>query len=240
MKEKKKLRDLRQGWGDLIDLGYTWVAFLLMWAAILSNFTHIHWYVNRYAILKDWTSWAVAIVIEAGIGLFIYGFWKSLRTSLLSRGQVSNQDKRFSLFMLGAFAASSILLALFSGLCNFFFYSHNWLLGIIAPSLTLAFGSLDGATRLLQDKTKALIQQPKSEPKAIKASKVLSKQERLDKIYEALCKDPNQDVSKLAKRFRVTHQTIYTDFKALAERGKINYKGGRVTLRPQKVLQREQ
>jgi len=236
---KKKLKNLQRNWGDLVDLGYAWIAFLLMWAAILSNFTHIHWYVDGFAILKDWTSWAVAIVIEAGIGLFIYGFWRSLRTITLSTGQTTAQNKRFSWYMLGTFAVSSVLLAIFSGLCNFFFYSQNWILGIAAPSLTLAFGSLDGATRLLQDKTKALGLQPKGEPKPTKTTtkppKILPKKERLEKIYRALCKDLNQDVDKLAKRFHVTRQTIYNDYRALAKVGKIEYGHGKVRALPQSV-----
>ena len=157
----------------------------------------------------------------------------------MSKGQASKQDKRFSWFMLGTFGASSIFLALFSGLCNFFFYNSNWLLGIATPALTLAFGSLDGATRLLQDKTKALGVQPKDEPKlvktVVKTPKVLLKQERLDKIYGALCKDLNQDIDAFAKRFHVTRQTIYNDYRTLAKVGKIEYKGGKVKVLPQLV-----
>ena len=50
------MKRFRRGWSDFLNLLYQWLATILMWGAIASNFSHIRWYIEEHAIQKDWTA----------------------------------------------------------------------------------------------------------------------------------------------------------------------------------------
>lgn len=69
-----------------------------------------------------------------------------------------------------------------------------------------------------------------------KERKGMTTTQRRKQIYELLCQDLNQSPKDLGQRFGVSAQTIRNDLKVLHKQGKIIYKDGRVSLRPQKVV----
>lgn len=77
----------------------------------------------------------------------------------------------------------------------------------------------------------------KEEEALQKGRKGMTTTQRREQIFELLCQDLDQNPKGLGQHFGVTAQTIRNDLKALAKQGKITYKDGRVSLRPQKVME---
>ena len=176
------MKRLRRSWKEFLDLIYQWLATVLMWASIASNFSHIQWYIEQAAVKIDWTSWAMAFVIEAGLGLSIHQFIQSLRAALLSRGQISKQDKRFNLAMIPVFLLAAAFLGGFSAICNAAFFGGDWLLGIVAPVLTGAFAILEATKELLAVRRGAGIQtvtaSGRGDKKGIASARTVATRER--------------------------------------------------------------
>lgn len=167
---KQRRRSAQEWFATTVALLYQWAATIFMWAAIASNYSHIRWYILRYAAKKDWTATAMAFVIEAGIGLSIHQFITSLRWALLSIGRsgTTKQDRRFNRWLLPIFGLFAMSLAAFSATCNTAFFGGDKTLGWIAPSLTIAFAILEASKELLATKRGQAVKKEDTEPKPVK------------------------------------------------------------------------
>jgi len=177
----------------------------------------------------------MAIVVEAGMGLSIHQFILSLRSSLMSKGQISKQDKRFSIATLPIFLIFAVFLGIFSAVCNTAFFQGDGVLGSIAPALTGVFAILEASKELLErrrggeTKKETKLSKPLDKPLA-KKTKTLSTKSRRDKVLALVLQDANQSTKDLAQKFEVSDQTIRDDFRYLSKLGKILYVDGKVSL----------
>lgn len=96
-------------------------------------------------------------------------------------------------------------------------------------------------TKRAKERTKQQQSRAQTEAKAEetlqKERKGMTAMQRREQIFELLCQDLNQSPKELGQHFGVTAQTIRNDLKDLAKKGKITYKDGRVSLRPQKMVE---
>ena len=230
------MKKLRKIWTDLLSLLYQWLATILMWFSIASNFSHIQWYIEQSAIKTDWTTWAMAIVVEAGLGLSIHQFILSLRSSLMSKGQISKQDKRFNIATLPIFLVFAAFLGVFSAVCNTAFFKGDKILGSIAPALTGVFAILEAAKELLEERRRGGVATKETKPSKpldkplTKKPKTVSARARRDKVLALILEDVNQNTKALAQRFGVSDQTIRDDYRYLSKQNKISYIGGKASL----------
>lgn len=219
--------------------GWLWLA--LMWLSIGVNFTHIENILAMWAKRSDWTTWGLAILIEAISGLAFANALTNLGTALASIGKNATKEKRSRARVY--FILSSIfglLAASFSGYVNVLWYDGNITAGIISPIATVICAIMEASRRyevkVRQSTAKPVsgVGQEEAKP-AKRISKSLPTAKRREKVFALYCQDLDQSPADLGKRFGVSAQTIRNDLDYLAKQGKIVYKDGRVSLRPQKV-----
>lgn len=167
-----------------------------------------------------------------------------------SRSNQKKQEKRF----YGIIAMALVVLVLPSVLTSII--ANYWefrgfvpyaerifpiLLGLLCPLMAIICAILGGISKAVQkreaDLAKRSNKASQDESKVIrKGRKSLPTSKRRDKVFALYSQDLDQSPADLGKRFGVSAQTIRNDLDYLAKQGKIIYKDGRVTLRPQKVV----
>jgi len=221
--------------------GWLWLA--LMWLSIGVNFTHIENILAKWAKRSDWTTWGLAILIEAINGLAFANALTNLGTALASIGKNATKEKRnrarvyFILSSVFGLAAAT-----FSGHVNILWYNGNILAGIISPIATVICAVMEASrryeVRVRQSSAKPTSEVGQEEAKPAKqVSKPLPTTKRRGQVFALYCQDLDQSPADLGKRFGVSAQTIRNDLGILAKQGKIIYKDGHVSLRPQKVVE---
>jgi NADH:ubiquinone oxidoreductase subunit 5 (subunit L)/multisubunit Na+/H+ antiporter MnhA subunit len=167
-----------------------------------------------------------------------------------SRSNQTKQDKRF----YGTIAVILVILVMpsvitsiianyweFRGFVPYAEQVFPVLLGLLCPLMAIICAVLGGISKAVQKREASLAKQlskaSQSEPKTLrKERKSLSTSKRRDKVFALYCQDLDQSPAALGKRFGVTAQTIRNDLDYLAKQGRIVYKDGRVSLRPQKLV----
>jgi NADH:ubiquinone oxidoreductase subunit 5 (subunit L)/multisubunit Na+/H+ antiporter MnhA subunit len=166
-----------------------------------------------------------------------------------SRSNQTNQDKRFYgvlITMLIVLILPSITTSVTANYWEFGGFIPNAdvifpiLLGSLFPLMLIVCAIL-GAIPEVVKRRKASLQKPESvgketTQKTTRVQRALPTAKRREKVFALLCENLDQSPADLGKRFGVTAQTIRNDFGYLAKQGKIIYKDGRVSLRPQKVI----
>jgi len=166
-----------------------------------------------------------------------------------SRSNQTKQDKRFYgvlIIVLTILVLPSITTSITA---NYWEFGGNIpnadivfpiLLGLLFPLMLIVCAIL-GAIPKVVKRRKAVSQKSESvgketTKKTTKMQRALPTVKRREKVFALLCENLDQSPADLGKRFGVTAQTIRNDFGYLAKQGKIIYKDGRVSLRPQKVV----
>jgi len=197
---------------------------------------HPHWIYFLPAVFVEIVT---AITIWQIVGMFHQ--W--------SRSNQKKQEKRFYgvlIIVLTVLILPSITTSVTANYWEFggFIPYADWifpvLLGLLCPLMAIVCAVLGAIPEVVKRRKAAL---PKSEAigkeagkKRTRMQRVLPTAKRREQIFTLLCKDLDQSPADLGQRFGVTAQTIRNDYKELAKQGKIIYKDGRVSLRPQKVV----
>ena len=166
-----------------------------------------------------------------------------------SRSNQTKQDKRFYSVLIIVLTILIVPSITTSAIANYWEFGGSIpnadmifpvLLGALFPLMLIVCAIL-GAIPQSVKRRKAILQKPETigkgaAKKVAKVQRALPTAKRREKVFALLCENLDQSPADLGKRFGVTPQTIRNDFVYLAKQGKIIYKDGRVSLRPQKVV----
>lgn len=166
-----------------------------------------------------------------------------------SRSNQTKQDKRFYGVLIIVLAILVIPSITTSVTANYWEFGGSIpnaniifpiLLGSLFPLMLIVCAIL-GAIPKVAKRRKEALQKSESVGKEMakkpaRVQRVLPTAKRREKVFALLCENLDQSPADLGKHFGVTAQTIRNDFGYLAKQGKIIYKDGRVSLRPQKVV----
>jgi NADH:ubiquinone oxidoreductase subunit 5 (subunit L)/multisubunit Na+/H+ antiporter MnhA subunit len=198
---------------------------------------HPHWI---YFLPATFVEVVTAITIWQAVEMFYR--W--------SRSNQTKQNKRFYgaiAMMLVILVTPSVITSIianyweFRGFVPYAEQVFPVLLGLLCPLMAIICAVLGGISKAVQKREASLAKQSskasQGEPKTVrKGYKALPTSKRRDKVFALYCQDLDQSPADLGKRFGVTAQTIRNDLDYLAKKGKIIYKEGRVSLRPQKLV----
>jgi hypothetical protein len=230
---------------------------LALIAIAIANWDKAAWAFQQWSKADVKQSGIMAGAVEGALVIFTYMLAQRLQANVRRLKSDPEQPTR----ILWAFV---IFLSFLSAFCNGLYFSHfgnlanplghasaniiaGIILGVAAPILAGGFAYLQGeevgveislreARKQREERNKRRREGRQAIGAALpRTRKPLTTSQRRQKVFELLCKDIDQSPADLGKRFGVSAQTIRNDFKALAQQGKINYKDGRVTLRPQRV-----
>lgn len=197
---------------------------------------HPHWV---YLFPSIFVETVTAITIWQIVGMFHK--W--------SRSNQKKQDKKFYgviALLLTALIFPSIITSItanyweFRGYIPYAEQVFPILLGLLCPLMAVVCAILGAIPEVVKRREAAL---PKSETasqetskRATKVQKALPTSKRREQVFALYCQNLDQSPADVGQRFGVTAQTIRNDLAHLAKEGKIIYKDGRVSLRPQKVV----
>ncbi len=197
---------------------------------------HPHWIYFLPAVFVEIVT---AIAIWQIVGMFHQ--W--------SRSNQKKQEKRFYgilIIVLTVLILPSITTSVtanyweFGGSIPYADWVFPILLGLLCPLMAIVCAVL-GAIPEVVKRRKTVSQKPETVgketgKKRARAQRALPTAKRREKVFALLYENLDQSPADLGQRFGVTAQTIRNDYKELAKQGKIVYKDGRVSLRPQKVV----
>jgi len=166
-----------------------------------------------------------------------------------SRSNQTKQDKRFYgilIIILTILVLPSIATSITANYWEFGGFIPNTdiifpiLLGPLFPLMLIVCAILGAIPKTVKRRKEALqkleMVGKETAKKGAKMQRALPTAKRREKVFALFCQNLDQSPAALGKQFGVTAQTIRNDLDYLHKQGKIVYKDGRVTLRPQRVV----